>query len=130
LTKDENTLFLTSYNGSFYVYNVTDPTNPTKVSMYKNSSLSSIYYEKIILSEDETTAYIADYHNGLWILNVQNASSGVQPSFISIYKHIVGASYNCLLLSANGELIYITDYTNSSLILLNVTDSELGIIPT
>ncbi len=105
--------FLAYWQRGLDIYNISDVSN-IKVLNHPIDCVSSVSVE---LDTDENLAFVADYMNGLKVLDFSNPS---QPNLIGIYNE-TGIAYG---LHISDNLIYFADAANGLIILKIVGDSS------
>jgi len=106
----------TAYEATDNKINIVDVSDPYSPSLIGSYSTDLVYANKVVVSQDQSKAFIADGSNGLVILDISTPSS---PTLLGSYN-TSGTALD-VVLSVDEERIFIADYAKG-VVELNVSD--------
>jgi len=106
----------TAYEAEDYMINIVDISDPDIPSLIGSYSTGLVYANKVVVSQDQSKAFISNGTNGLTILDISIPSS---PTQLGSYD-TSGTAYD-VVLSVDEKRVFIADY-NKGVVELNVSD--------
>jgi len=140
LSSNEKYLYATALAGGFYIFDVSNPTNPKEISQFSKSKTKFHFYENgaygavsksgpalqgdydfnrpldFIVSSDDKRAYIVDIIHGFYILDIEDKQ---HPKLLASFKNLKATS----LAFAHGEkevLVPTIDIAKGELTLISI----------
>jgi len=112
LSNDEKTIFMANASQGLLVIDVSDPTNPKKISSYSTGNRVS----SVELSKDNSKAFITDSSKGMIVLDITDLSNLTQ-----IGRYDNGVYMDDITLSDDESKAFVVEYYNG-LTIVDISD--------